>query len=105
MQRLDKVQKEKVAQFQSISGTSVATAIHCLQASNWASELALDIFYSSDFPEASEEEPSVDEGAIVKLFETYKDKQQVGLLQHKDAGYTISITGRASKFKSLMLFC
>lgn len=80
MQRLDKVQKEKVAQFQSISGTSVATAIHCLQASNWASELALDIFYSSDFPEASEEEPAIDEDAIVKLFENYKDKQQDAIL-------------------------
>ena len=79
MQRLDKSQKEKVAQFQSISGTSVATAIHCLQASNWASELALDIFFSNDFPEASEEEPSVDEDVVLKLFETYRDKQQVGL--------------------------
>lgn len=96
MQRLDKVQKEKVAQFQSISGTSVATAIHCLQASNWASELALDIFYSSDFPEASEEEPAIDEDAIVKLFENYKDKQQVGFVQQEGAGYSTSITGWAT---------
>lgn len=79
MQRLNKSQKDKVAQFQSISGTSVATAIHCLQASNWTSELALDIFFSNDFSEAAEEEPEVDEDAITQLFETYKDKQQVGL--------------------------
>ena len=77
MQRLDKSQKEKVAQFQSISGTSVATAIHCLQASNWTSELALDIFFSNDFPEVAEEEPAVDERAIARLFKKYKDKQQV----------------------------
>ncbi|KAK9866866.1 hypothetical protein WJX84_011561 [Apatococcus fuscideae] len=80
MQRLDKSQKEKVAQFQSISGTSVATAIHCLQASNWTSELALDIFFSNDFPEVAEEEPAVDERAIARLFKKYKDKQQDAIL-------------------------
>ncbi len=79
MQRLNKSEKDKVAQFQSISGTSVATAIHCLQASNWTSELALDIFFSNDFPEAAAEEddPEIDEDAIAQVFDTYKDKQQV----------------------------
>ena len=82
MQRLDRSQKDKVAQFQSISGTSAATAIHCLQASNWTPELALDIFFSNDFPEEPEEVSSVDEAAIARLFDKYRDKQQVANAPH-----------------------
>lgn len=70
MNRYNKAQKDKIASFRQITGSSEKIAIDCLKVSNWGVELAIDHFYASGL---SSQVSGVDSRAVEALFAKYKD--------------------------------
>lgn len=73
MNRLGRVQKEKLLQFRNITGASDKVAVECLKQSGWALEAGIDYFYNSGMATAS---GGIDPRAIESLFDKYKDQDE-----------------------------
>ncbi|KAK9814215.1 hypothetical protein WJX72_002410 [[Myrmecia] bisecta] len=77
MNRLNKLQKDKAEQFKAITGANDKNTLHCLAAGQWVVEAAIEVFYTSAFPEssstASTSGPRLDAAALEQLYQRYRD--------------------------------
>ncbi|KAF5827375.1 DCN1-like protein 2 [Dunaliella salina] len=73
MNRMTKPQKEKAAQFKSITGASDKVAFDSLKAANWMLEAAIDYYFASGLSATT---PGVDPKAVDQMFSAYKDPDE-----------------------------
>lgn len=72
MNKLNRQQREKVAQFAAIAGSSERAALSALKASDWSIEAAFDVFYNQ--PQAAiPPAATLDPRKLEQLFVRYKD--------------------------------
>lgn len=69
---LTKTQREKIAQFSSVTGAPASAALDCLQLTNWALEPAVDYFYSSGISRTVSRS-AINHKSLREFFEQYKD--------------------------------
>ncbi|GLC39322.1 hypothetical protein PLESTB_000897500 [Pleodorina starrii] len=72
MNRLTKVQKDKITQFRSITGSSEKIATDCLKTSGWGVEAAIDHFYTSGLATQTVA-GGLDLRAVEALYQRYKE--------------------------------
>jgi DCN1-like protein 1/2 len=72
---LTKPQRDRVAQFTAITGSSTKAAIECLQLANWSVEAGIDYFYSAGYAAAAaaSRTPRIDRSALHQFYLSYKD--------------------------------
>ena len=75
-QKLSSAQKQHLLQFIGITGASKEQATECLQANQWNVEVAINHFFNAGLTGA----PPVDNSAVTRLYEQYRDQQQDAIL-------------------------
>lgn len=76
MNRLNKAQKDKIAQFRGITGSSEKIATDCLKQTGWSAEAAIDYFYSSGFANSAPASGGLDLRGIEALYQRYKEPSE-----------------------------
>ncbi|PSC72336.1 DCN1 2 [Micractinium conductrix] len=68
---MNRQQKERLAQFQGITGADAGVASRCLEAAGWSMEAAIDVYYSNGMHLRGAYGPRIDKNAIQRLYKKY----------------------------------